>query len=430
MPTQTDTYEMNQTDKSDSDKKVDDMEFQLLESNQEMSSIQLQLEESQTKVKELEKNLSSLEEKHTAQCSEASRGRKEQLERIAQLEEDISSRNNRCKELEVQLQNANTELRKAQEENETLKPQIEDLTSKLYSKENEFASMSDELKHIKAATLELQKQLQLSEAKSYNLTTDKTKLENEIAELMKSSGNNSERLTYLNGQLREKDRLIDEIKTSLAEAEADAGLLTGEIAQAKESYASDVDKLTKSHDEQIKKLTNQINSLEREHAKGTEVTTLLAELDQRKSLFERLSAELDDTKTQLKSMTLDRDSAKEREARIQDDATALQAKLHENTTSLDKIFQEQENRVKERDNLKERLQAKETEYGSLLTELNEHKSLVERLHKDLKQTKAELMNTTQDRDNFGQLANTKQNNWHQSSIIPEGERAHAVDIIS
>ena len=28
-------------------------------------------------------------------------------------------------------------------------------------------------------------------------------------------------------------RLIDEIKTSLAEAQADAGLLTGEIAQAK-----------------------------------------------------------------------------------------------------------------------------------------------------------------------------------------------------
>ncbi|KAK3754468.1 hypothetical protein QZH41_006775 [Actinostola sp. cb2023] len=298
------------TDKSDSDKKVDDMEFQLLESNQEMSSIQLQLEESQTKVKELEKNLSSLEEKHTAQCSEASRGRKEQLERIAQLEEDISSRNNRCKELEVQLQNANTELRKAQEENETLKPQIEDLTSKLYSKENEFASMSDELKHIKAATLELQKQLQLSEAKSYNLTTDKTKLENEIAELMKSSGNNSERLTYLNGQLREKDRLIDEIKTSLAEAEADAGLLTGEIAQAKESYASDVDKLTKSHDEQIKKLTNQINSLNIERAKNEEIAALSTQIDEKADQFRKLSEEYDTIKTQLLTTMQERDSVK------------------------------------------------------------------------------------------------------------------------
>lgn len=82
------------------------MEFQVLESSQEMSSLKQQLEASQSKIKELEAKLSSLEERHLAHSDEANQGKEEQLERIKQLENDINNKNTKCKELDLQVQNS------------------------------------------------------------------------------------------------------------------------------------------------------------------------------------------------------------------------------------------------------------------------------------------------------------------------------------
>jgi len=99
-------YIFGQNAKSESDRKSEDMEFQVLESSQEMSSLKQQLEMSQANIIELESKLSSLEEKHAAHSTEASRGNEQQLERIKKLENEINSRNKKCKELDTHLQNS------------------------------------------------------------------------------------------------------------------------------------------------------------------------------------------------------------------------------------------------------------------------------------------------------------------------------------
>jgi predicted nucleic acid-binding Zn-ribbon protein len=70
-----------------------------------LSTLKILFEESQKKVNELETKITAIEEKHTSDSSEASQGLKEQLDKIRQLEKDLSTSNNRQKQYQTTIGN-------------------------------------------------------------------------------------------------------------------------------------------------------------------------------------------------------------------------------------------------------------------------------------------------------------------------------------
>ena len=75
------------------------------------------------------------------------------------------------------------------------------------------------------------------------------------------SGNSSEQMSYLNEQLREKDREMEELRSKQAELSEQAAKAQDDLALFKESTRQEATKMAGVHEKELSELNSKVENL-------------------------------------------------------------------------------------------------------------------------------------------------------------------------
>ncbi|XP_069475711.1 CAP-Gly domain-containing linker protein 1 isoform X8 [Ambystoma mexicanum] len=114
-----------------------------------------------------------------------------------------------------------TELKKttfsqSTKEAEHVQQTVQETMVTLSQKEQECALISSEMATLKSQFAEMERALKEAEEKEKNMLASKAKLENQISEMITSSGDSSAQLSKMNEELQSKERTIEELQGHLS----------------------------------------------------------------------------------------------------------------------------------------------------------------------------------------------------------------------
>uniref|UniRef100_A0A8B9CKD9 CAP-Gly domain containing linker protein 1 n=1 Tax=Anser brachyrhynchus TaxID=132585 RepID=A0A8B9CKD9_9AVES len=195
-------------------------------------------EEKEQNLESLKTKLESVEDQHLVEMEDT-------LNKLQEAEIKV-------KELEVLQAKCNEQTKVI----ETIK--------KLNQKEEQFALMSSELEQLKSNLTVMEEKLKEREEREQQLTQAKVKLENDIAEIMKSSGDSSAQLTKMNDELRLKERQLEQIQLELTKANEKAVQLQKNVEQTAQKAEQSQQETLKTHQEELKKMQDQLMDMKKQ----------------------------------------------------------------------------------------------------------------------------------------------------------------------
>ncbi|XP_051544932.1 CAP-Gly domain-containing linker protein 1-like isoform X2 [Myxocyprinus asiaticus] len=178
---------------------LETLQSQHNQGNQEMQRLLAQLE--------LAKGKARSQEEKVAGLNSVLEVKQQELNGLLQ---DKSSLEQQVTVLKQNLETTSNDQAKSTQTNQ-------ELLEELRKKEEHCTSLSSELQDITSQLAGLQRNLKACEEKRDLLTKDKVKLENDIMDMMKSSGDSSAQLTMMKEEVNQKDRRLEEIQNQLAE---------------------------------------------------------------------------------------------------------------------------------------------------------------------------------------------------------------------
>ncbi|XP_057209943.1 CAP-Gly domain-containing linker protein 1 isoform X3 [Triplophysa rosa] len=181
----------------------------------------------------------------------------------------------------------------------------QELHDELKKNKEQCTSLAADLQDTKSQLAGLQRNLKASEEKRDMLTKDKTKLENDITDVMKSSGDSSAQLTKMNEELNQKERRLEELQNQLTEqnekmAEAEERRSQAQVQAEKEAKEMS-EKQLNGLQEKIKVLEKNVEEHQakakdadalREKALADSTEHHSKEIQDSKAKFEKAKAEL------------------------------------------------------------------------------------------------------------------------------------------
>ncbi|XP_029879698.1 CAP-Gly domain-containing linker protein 1 isoform X11 [Aquila chrysaetos chrysaetos] len=152
----------------------------------------------------------------------------------------------------------------AADEAENVQQTMQETIKKLNQKEEQFALMSSELEQLKSSLTVMEKKLKEREEREQQLIEAKAKLENDIAEIMKSSGDSSAQLTKMNNELRLKERQLDQIQLELTKANEKAVQLQKNVEQTTQKAEQSQQETLKIHQAELKNMQDQLTDMKKQ----------------------------------------------------------------------------------------------------------------------------------------------------------------------
>nr|XP_021400289.1 CAP-Gly domain-containing linker protein 1 isoform X8 [Lonchura striata domestica] len=152
----------------------------------------------------------------------------------------------------------------AADEAENVQQAMQETVKKLNQKEEQFALMSSELEQLKSSLSEMERKLREREEREQQLMEAKAKLENDIAEIMKSSGDSSAQLTRMNYELRLKERQLEQIQLELTKANEKAAQLEKNLEQTTQKAEQSQQETLKIHQAELKTLQDQLTDMKKQ----------------------------------------------------------------------------------------------------------------------------------------------------------------------
>ncbi|XP_032864084.2 CAP-Gly domain-containing linker protein 1 isoform X11 [Tyto alba] len=149
----------------------------------------------------------------------------------------------------------------AADEAENVQQTMQETIKKLNQKEEQFALMSSELEQLKSSLTVMEKKLKEREEREQQLIESKAKLENDIAEIMKSSGDSSAQLTKMNDELRLKERQLEQIQLELTKANEKAVQLQENVEQTTQKAEQSQQETLKIHQAELKNMQDQLTDM-------------------------------------------------------------------------------------------------------------------------------------------------------------------------
>ncbi|XP_075754783.1 CAP-Gly domain-containing linker protein 1 isoform X5 [Pelodiscus sinensis] len=218
-----------------------------------------------------EKRIQNLETEKVDGSTKASNLAKElqgKEQKLLDLEKNLSAVNQVKESLEKELQLLKGKFTSAAEEAESVQKSMQDMIKKLNQKEEQFALMSSQLDQLKSNLTVMEKKLKEREEKEQQLTEAKAKLENDIAEIMKSSGDSSAQLTKMNDELRLKERMLEELQNQITKSNEKAVQLQENVEQTTRKADQDQQEALKNHQAELKKMQDKLVDLEKQIEKS------------------------------------------------------------------------------------------------------------------------------------------------------------------
>ncbi|XP_016360875.1 CAP-Gly domain-containing linker protein 1 isoform X2 [Sinocyclocheilus anshuiensis] len=234
-------------------------------------------EESERLVETLRTSLEKAEEQHLVEMEEVL-GKLHSAElRVKELEyagvklgQQLREKAEEALEQETALQTLQAQHSQENRDMQRLLTQIEEAKSQARSQEEKKQNL-EETSNDQATSAQtdqgLQRNLKASEERILLLTKDKTKLENDIVDMTKSTGDSSTLITKLNEQIKQKERRLEELQKQLEEEREKAAHAEEERSRAKS--------LEQKHRAELSSLQETIKLLEKSaadnHAKAKDV---------------------------------------------------------------------------------------------------------------------------------------------------------------
>lgn len=227
----------------------------------------LEIQKLSKQLEAAEKQIQNLETEKVDGSSKASNLAKElqgKEQKLLDLEKKLSAVNQVKDSLENELQVLKDKFTSAADEAENIQQTMQETIKKLNQKEEQFALMSSELEQLKSNLTVMEKKLKEREEREQQLIEAKAKLENDIAEIMKSSGDSSAQLMKMNDELRLKERQLDQIQLELTKANEKAVQLQKNVEQTTQKAEQSQQETLKIHQGELKNMQDQLTDMKKQ----------------------------------------------------------------------------------------------------------------------------------------------------------------------
>ncbi|XP_036907886.1 CAP-Gly domain-containing linker protein 1 isoform X2 [Sturnira hondurensis] len=229
------------------------------EGKSEIETLSRQLEAAEKQIKRLEVDKEA-ESGKVSDVTKELQGRELALSRLQERASEVS----RAKEaLEKELQTLREKFADASEEAVSVQRSMQETVNKLHQKEEQFNALSSELEKLRDNLTDMEAKFRERDEREEQLIKAKGKLENDIAEIMRMSGDNSSQLTKMNDELRLKERNIEELQLKLTKANENAGLLQRSIGEVTLKAEQSQREAAKKHEEEKQELLKKLLDLEK-----------------------------------------------------------------------------------------------------------------------------------------------------------------------
>eukprot|EP00057_Strongylocentrotus_purpuratus_P028199 XP_011682673.1 PREDICTED: CAP-Gly domain-containing linker protein 1 isoform X4 [Strongylocentrotus purpuratus] len=352
----------------------EEKEFKIAELEMEASTYTEQMEELQKQLEETRIHMGELEAR-TKEGERTGEEAEQHRRRVAELGVELESVRGSKEELEKKVKVLDSELKTEIGLREERDDEIAELSKKLSEEESARTKLAFDVQGLKNALSDFERKCQASEERCSQLVEDKKKLENDIAELMKNSGNSSEQLVLMNEQIRTKDRRIEELLASLSSANQNVSRLDALLGQTRQEADEEARRQTEQHQQELQKYRQQMNSLQAELETSRSETS---------SIRDEMQKEIDTTKERLESEL--------------ETIRKEKVDLESEKVKLDASAQELEGRLKETE---EKLQAYEEGKASLEDNLKKTTGERDRLREERDQALADKQQLISDKAELG-----------------------------
>ncbi|XP_065595285.1 CAP-Gly domain-containing linker protein 1 isoform X1 [Cyrtonyx montezumae] len=227
----------------------------------------LEIQKLSEQLEAAEKQIQNLETEKVDGSSKASNLAKElqgKEQKLLDLEKNLSAVNQVKDSLEKELQLLKEKFTSAVDGAENAQHTVQETIKKLNQKEEQFALMSSELEQLKSNLTVVENKLKEREEREQQLTEAKAKLENDIAEIMKSSGDSSAQLMKMNDELRLKERQLEQIQLKLTKANEKTVQLQKNVEQTAQKAEQSQQETLKTHQEELKKMQEQLMDMKKQ----------------------------------------------------------------------------------------------------------------------------------------------------------------------
>ncbi|XP_068560112.1 CAP-Gly domain-containing linker protein 1 isoform X4 [Cebidichthys violaceus] len=272
---------------------------QVAQGNQELVTLKSQLEVVQ-----------SQGNNQGAKVSELSSQLEGRQQEVVSLQQSLTTAQQEKDALEQQLGGLKQKLSESTEEQTTSSNTMQETLEKLSKKEEQCTSLTTESESLRSQLAGLERKLKAADEKLEQLSKDKCKLENDISDMMKTSGDSSVQLTKMNDDLIQKERRLEELQSQLSEEKEKVAHSNEQLQQEQSRKEQELIETRDAHQSQITGLQEKIANLEKTVKQGE---TLVEELkaSQEKSIsqvselhvkeLEVLQSQVDKLKQELSS---------------------------------------------------------------------------------------------------------------------------------
>ncbi|CAL1539261.1 unnamed protein product [Lymnaea stagnalis] len=357
--------------------KLEEQQKAALEADDAQASYLDQIEELTYKLTQSEVKLKTFESSRLedgAKTSQVSIELAEKANRVKVLEEQLALQRRELSTMSQQMNDVRDELDARDEKLKKQEEYIQELSNKLKHVEDEHKIVMDELRNANSNSADLQRQLVASQAKAEELASDRTKLEEQLSELMKNSGDSSSQLAAINEQLMDKNRKIGDLQKDLSNYSQSLAKAQEGIEALRQEKDREIQEATQNYEGRLAQLQDQVRDLnatvEKSKVKTTQIIENL-ELEKTEAV-DRKEAEVKDLQRQLSQVT--------GELSKQQDITTAHKQL------LDKVTAEREAAHYEKQQAEKHLKRVEAEKAALSTELIQAKVEVANVQEAAKQS--------------------------------------------
>ncbi|XP_053849749.1 CAP-Gly domain-containing linker protein 1 isoform X4 [Vidua macroura] len=364
----------------------------------------LEIEKLSKQLEAAEKQIQTLETEKGDGISQASNLAKElqgKEQKLLDFEKNLSAVNQVKDSLEKELQVLKEKFTSAADEAENVQQAMQETVKKLNQKEEQFALMSSELEQLKSSLTEMERKLREREEREQQLMEAKAKLENDIAEIMKSSGDSSAQLTRMNDELRLKERQLEQIQLELTKANEKAAQLEKNVEQTTQKAEQSQQETLKIHQAELKTLQDQLTDMKKQiESSQHQYKDLQAKHEKETSeLVAKHDADIQGFKQNLLDAEEALKSAQRKNSELEAQAEELQ-KQAEQARSLSSVLASSRKEIEQMsDKMRALISEKETlaqegntlklERGPLLSKLEELESKISLMQQDQEELKAE-----------------------------------------
>ncbi|XP_027507696.1 CAP-Gly domain-containing linker protein 1 isoform X11 [Corapipo altera] len=316
----------------------------------------LEIEKLSKQLEAAEKQIQTLETEKVDGISQASNLATElqgKEQKLLDLEKNLSAVNQVKDSLEKELQVLKEKFTNAADEAQNVQQAMQETVTKLNQKEEQFALMSSELEQLKSGLTEMERKLKEREEREQQLVEAKAKLENDIAEIMKSSGDSSAQLTKMNDELRSKERQLEQIQLELTKANEKAAQLEKNVEQTAQKAEQSQQETLQIHQAELKNLQDQLTDMKKQiQTSQTQYEDLQAKYEKENSeLVAKHDAEIQGFRQNLLSAEEALKSAQRRNTELETQTEELRKEVEQAKAAkmAEDVFQAVEQVTKEKD---------------------------------------------------------------------------------